>query len=80
MIPQGKQEVHMEKLIYGTTDLYYVGLEEGDVCPKCGGELRVIPFFGGDVSCVHKKLERGVMADKKISTVTFGDGVKCFGG
>ena len=70
----------MEKLIYGDTDLYYALLEEGDVCPNCGKELIPIPFFGGDVSCVHKKLDRSVMEDKKIETKTYGDWVKCWGG
>ncbi|MCR4791367.1 MAG: hypothetical protein K5871_01315 [Lachnospiraceae bacterium] len=70
----------MEKLIYGATDVYYVGLEEEDKCPNCGGELRAIPFFAGDVSCEHKKLERSVMDDKKITTETYGNWVKCWGG
>lgn len=70
----------MERLIYGDADLYYVDLKEGDVCPKCGGELRPIPFFGGDYSCVHKKLERSVMDDNKIETTTQGNWVKCWGG
>jgi hypothetical protein len=70
----------MERLIYGDTDLYYVDLKEGDVCPKCGKELRPIPFFGGDYSCVHKKLERSVMDDNKIETTAHGNWVKCWGG
>lgn len=72
--------MQMEKLIYGNTDLYYAALEEGDVCPNCGKELTPIPFFGGDYSCVHKKLERSVMDDKKIETKEYGDWVKCWGG
>ncbi len=70
----------MERLIYGDTDLYYVDIKEGDVCPKCGKELRTIPFFAGDYSCVHKKLERSVMNDKTIETKAVGDWVKCWGG
>lgn len=70
----------MERLIYGDTDLYYVDIKEGDVCPKCGKELRPIPFFGGDYSCVHKKLERSVMDDNKIETTTQGNWVKSWGG
>ena len=70
----------MERLIYGDADLYYVDLKEGDVCPNCGKELRPIPFFGGDISCVHKKLDRSVMDDKKIETTTYGNWVKCWGG
>lgn len=70
----------MEKLIYGETDLYYVGLQEGDKCPNCGSEFRTIPFFAGDISCVHKKLDPSVMEDTKIATVAYGDWVKCWGG
>ncbi len=70
----------MEKLIYGETDVYYVGLKEGDTCPNCGGEFRLIPFFAGDVSCVHKKLDPSVMDDKTIATKEFGKWVKCWGG
>ena len=70
----------MEKLIYGDTDLYYAALEEGDVCPSCGKELIPIPFFGGDYSCIHKKLDRSVMDDTKIETKEYGDWVKCWGG
>lgn len=70
----------MERLIYGDTDIFYVDLKEGDVCPKCGRELRPIPFFGGDYSCVHKKLERSVMDDNKIETSVYGCWVKCWGG
>lgn len=70
----------MERLIYGDTDLYYVAIKEGDKCPNCGRELRPIPFFAGDYSCVHKKLERSVMNDKAIETKAVGDWVKCWGG
>ena len=70
----------MEKLIYGTTDLYYVGLEEGDKCPVCGNVLRPIAFFAGDVSCERKKLERSVMDDHTVRTETYGKWVKCWGG
>ena len=70
----------MEKLIYGDKDLYYAKLEEGDVCPDCGKELVPIPFFAGDISCVHKKLDRSVMDDNKIETKVCGDWVKCWGG
>ena len=70
----------MERLIYGDTDLYYVALQEGDVCPKCGNMLTPIPFFGADYSCVHKKLDRNVMDDKTIETKAVGDWVKCWGG
>ena len=70
----------MERLIYGDTDLYYVALQEGDVCPKCGNKLTPIPFFFFFYSCVHKKLDRNVMDDKTIETKAVGDWVKCWGG
>ena len=70
----------MERLIYGNADLYYVDIKQGDVCPNCRNELRPIPFFAGDYSCVHKKLERSVMDDKTIETKAVGDWVKCWGG
>jgi hypothetical protein len=70
----------MEKLIYGESDVYYVGLNEGDTCPSCGGEFRHIPFFAGDISCVHKKLDPSVMDDDRIATVAYGNWVKCWGG
>ncbi len=70
----------MERLIYGDADLYYVDLKEGDTCPICGRELRPIPFFGGDYSCVHKKLERSVMDDKTVERKELGNWVKCWGG
>ena len=70
----------MERLIYGNADLYYVDLKEGDTCPNCGKQLRPIPFFGGDLTCANKKLDRSVMDDTNIETKEYGGWVKSWGG